>query len=655
MSPRPISWILLLSACLCLTLASFTTAAAEPLEARKPVPARTDLHGDPLPPGAIARLGTQRRRHPDHITSLAFSPNGKLLAAASWDRSIRLWDTATGKEVRRLQGHENQVNAVAFAPDGRTLASGSVDQTVRLWDVDTGKSLRRFVGHTFNVKAVAFSPDGKTLASAADDQTVRVWDVDTGKELQTLQGVGDFFYRLGFFPDNRTLAYWTAENVRLWEFSTGKLLRKLENHGAVESFLLISPDGRHVASSRFGGAALYGSSMILEGRCRVWELATGKELYRVKSGKQTIVPLAFSSDSKVLLRTHMDGTFGLWEVSMGRKLLNLEGTESVPQSFAFSPDGKRLAAVCGTAIRLWDATTGKQLLPFAGHDARVSTVTFAPDGKILASASEGQTVYLWEPTTGKVLHQRYRGGFGATAFAFTAGAPKSVILGYQGHPHSLEDAITGKQVRPVEGKGGTDTVAVFSPDMKRIVAVGARSFRVWETASGKLLWKTEPGAIVCCAAFSPDSATLATGHIDDVHFGMIRFWDAASGRQTGNIKTGGGFVFSLAYSTDGKTLASAGQTLQLWNVTTGTLIRELSDQYANHVLFTPDGKTLASAHNADNTQQIIHLWDVPTQRQIRTFRGHDGVLSCLAFSPDGRLLATGSSDTTVLIWDLKSP
>src|SRR5271166_2105352 len=201
------------------------------------------------------------------VRSIAISPDGRSLASGFGDNTIRLWDLASGKELRRLEGHTNKVRSVAFAPDGRSLASGSEDNTIRLWDLPSGKEMRRLEGHTGIVSSVAFAPDGRSLASGSDDKTIRLWDLASGKELRRLEGHTSSVFSVAFAPDGRSLASGSDDKtIRLWDLASGKELRRLEGHASAVSSVAFAPDGRSLAS---------GSD---DNTIRLWDQASGKEL-----------------------------------------------------------------------------------------------------------------------------------------------------------------------------------------------------------------------------------------------------------------------------------------------------------------------------------------------------------------------------------------
>jgi len=314
-----------------------------------------------------------------------------------------------GRLVRTLSGHEDAVYSVAFSPDGRLLASGSHDDTIKLWEVETGRLVRTLSGHKEWVWSVTFSPDSRLLVSGARGGTVKLWDVETGRLMRTLSGHTVSVYSVTFSPDSRLLVSGArGGTVKLWEVETGRLVRTLSRNSRSVAF---SPDGRLLASGLEGGTV------------KLWEVETGQLVRTLSRNSRS---MAFSLDGKLLALGSSDRTIKLWEVETGRLVRTLSGHKDWVESVAFSPDGRLLASGASDGIvKLWDVETGRLMRTLSGHTVSVYSVTFSPDSRLLVSGARGGTVKLWEVETGRLVRtlSRYKGDTSSVAFS-----PKGRLL-----------------------------------------------------------------------------------------------------------------------------------------------------------------------------------------------------------------------------------
>jgi WD40 repeat protein len=575
--------------------------------------------------------------HSVAINSIALSADGKTLASGSHDNTIKLWEVATGRELRTLTGHAGAVNSVALSADGKTLASGNGDNTIKLWEVATGRELRTLAGHSREVNSVAFSADGKTLASGSGDQTIKLWEVATGRELRTLVGHSSFVHSVAFGADGQTLASGSwDQTIRLWEVATGRELRTLVGHSSLVQSVAFSADGKTLASGSW------------DKTIKLWEVATGRELRTLTGHSGLVYSVAISADGKTLASGSHDNTIKLWEVATGRLLRTLTGHSSWVNSVVFSADAMTLvSAGADTTIKLWEVATGRELRTLTGHSSLVVSVAFSADGKTLASAGWDKTIKLWEVATGRELRTLTGHSSWIKSVAFSAGG-KTLASASWDKTIKLWEVATGRELRTLSDSSNGGPVALSADG--ETLATGRATIKLSAVVTGRELRMLagHPEEVIS-VAFSGDGKTLASGSVDKT----IKLWEVATGREVRTLTGHSNWVTSVTFSADGMTLASGSmdKTIKLWEVATGRELRTLRDSSGvGSIALSADGQTLAST----SWDKTIKLWEVATGRELRTLTGHSSLVNSVAFSADGKFLVSGSVDATVKLWRVGS-
>ncbi len=629
-------------------LAAAILAAAPPARAEEPPkrPASQDVAGDPLPAGAVARFGWARLHHGTRIKCLTFSPDGRVLASCGGQYNqpgdVSLWLVASGRLVHSLPGPSHGMGAVAFSPDGKTLAAAGMDRSVRFWDVASGKIARRFsvgsvrgnwvvfspdgrtvaISDGSNVHVIdaargrslhtaikasycAFSPDGKQLATTSirdPKQAAQLRDAASGKVIRQLKSEGQRFTAPAFSPDGQLLAagciYGTDRGtVMLWDTASGKLVEKLAGHGSYVIWVSFSPDGRLLASASRVDSI------------RIWDLEKSKALRDLPVAGEQIYATAFSPDGELLAAGGLSGQVRLWETATWSERYSERGHRGSIVSVAASADAGRVftGGRDGTA-RLWEGPSGRQLHRLTADDAGVSAVAVSPDGRTLAACGTGQTVRIWDAATGKLRHLVRTGSHASLWIAFLPDGAKLIAFGPNGAASEI-DAATGK--------------------VRLLHAGGDSSFtRVALSADGRL-----------AVSFDRSQAyarQLRTGRRSGV-FGI----------------PGTGYFYGIALDPTGRLLAcDAGQRVVLIELDSGKVVRQIvtarrrAGQGA--IAFSPDGRALA----ATEMDGRIALWSVRTGKNLAERNGHRGPVTALAFPSGGGRLLSGSSDGTAILWSL---
>jgi WD40 repeat protein/serine/threonine protein kinase len=486
------------------------------------------------------------RGHLGRVASVEFSPDSKRVATGSQDRTVIVWDVATGSELLTLTGHLHEVDGVAFSSDGRRMLTASRDRTARVWDAQSGKQLLTLEGHTGRIQDAAFSPDDQRVLTASWDGTARIWDVATGKALVKLEGHPDPLHDAAFSPDGLRVVTGGDDKVgRVWDALIGKELFPLIGHGGGIQCVAFSPDGRRIVTG----------SGEPDPTAKVWDAATGACLFTLAGHAGSVNGIRFSSDSQQIVTCSDDQTALVWDAVTGKELFSLKGHTDAVGDVAISPDGSRI--VTGSSdltARLWDAASDRQVLTIRGHAGPVLAAAFSRDGRRIVTGSVDQTAAVWDAVTGErlfVLQAHHKDSVRSVAFSPDG---RRILTGSGDQTAKVWDAANGNYLFTLAGHSGPVSRVAFSPD-GRLIATGSadKTAGVWESESGKrLLSLAGHTERIVDLVFSPNNRLLATASADQT----AKFWDTATGRELFELKDTDGIVAAVAFSPDATRIAT---------------------------------------------------------------------------------------------------
>jgi WD40 repeat protein len=655
-------------------------------------------------------LGTAQlavfRGHEGPVTSVACSPDGRLIVSGAYDHAVHLWEAGTGNLLARLTGHADSVTGVAFAPDGRLLVSGSSDGTLRLWDVEGAREVVCLRGHGAEVRCVAFAPDGQRVASGSWDQTARVWGVPGGAQ-QAAFAVPDYVVRsVAFSPDGRRLAGASSQVVHVWDVPGGGELFRLYGHvGSVWS-VAFSPDGRRIAT----GAA--------DRTVRLWDASNGEQLacfqmpdavgFPTRRHFSAVLSVAWSPDGRLVASGSPDQAVRVWG-RPGGPVAELRGHTGGVPAVAFTADGRRIVSGSGDGtVRVWHAGGGRALALLSGHQGQVTSVRVAARGERLLSYGKDVTLRLWDARTGEEIahlrgeddyytldHPDWRGDVSSPVcespdgwrIVFKAGERSGrpgkylvwdlrrggvtdlfgddiVQFVHEGRwvvtTSNTDNAVrvwhleAGREVASFPAPAGTWDIAAVSPDGGRFLSRAAgESGEVYE------VWGVEArcvhvrlGGLAGPAVqfrFSPDGRRVL-GMADARQ--TLCVWGAEHGGEPLRLR-GGQPVISATFSPDGGYILARylDRAARVWDAQTGAELIHLPGAAGRvwNLDFTRDGRRFLAVASDDTA---IQVWDLPTGERRSCFRQYPSRMYCVELSEDGRYVVSSEYDQTIRVWDV---
>ncbi|WP_217246910.1 trypsin-like peptidase domain-containing protein [Streptomyces sp. AC602_WCS936] len=549
-----------------------------------------------------------------------------------------------------LTEHAAEVAAVDFSPDGRTLLTSAYDGTARLWDVRGRRQVASLDSRGSQVLAAEFSPDGRTVVTSHDGWKGRVWDVRTRRQTAVLAGAGS---PVVFSPDGDTIATGGRQGkVLFWDARTHRKTGELQVHrgddGVSLHDLVISPDGRTLAVSIIGS----GVSASDESEVQLWDLTEGRRTATLKGHTGQVTSLAFSPDGDTLATGASDATTRLWDVRARRSTATLTGPSGTVFALAFSPDGRTLASGGqDRTVWLWDVRERTAVTVLNGHTGDVDALAFSPDGTMLASGSMDASVRLWDMRAGRP-HASFAGPGGAGDPAAYSPDGKVLATGAGDGTVHLHDVRTRRPLGRLRGHTGEVNTVRFSPDGRFVAASSNDDSLVllWDARTHRRIATLDGHRRpVRDILFSLDGRTVATSSYID---GTTRLWSMRTHRQLASFTSRSPL---MAFSPDGTVFVTGGRepsSVQLWDARTHQRLGALDGltSMLSDLAFSPDGSLLATA----SWDGKLRLWNVRDRSLTATLAAHTAAAQSVAFTPDGKTLASSGRDAAARLWDVST-
>lgn len=617
--------------------------------------------------------------------SLTISDNNKLIAIKTeFDHCLYIWDLETKKEIRKLEGHTDVIAGVIFLDDDKCILTSSNDCSIRLWDIDSEREIRKFTGHTDVIECMDITADEKIFASCSEDKTIRIWDIESGNLLETLEGHENCVVDISFSPDDRFIASCSWDGtVRIWNVETGMEIKCLRPNIGAPDWLMYLEDGKVLA-------VVCASYLV-----RFFDTDTFQDINPMGELPNILDRIFYDDNDNILITLikNYDMSFNASPDSvklpdfLKKQWFNIEihhgDREAKPPVYSIThlitnkndPDfldidndpalyrenvGKKNLRLIGyypqieprgSDIGIFDLATGKEIFHTSGYYASSNSVAFSPDGKLLATGYSDGNLRIRHAATGEiiqVLNGHYDNTYTKVAFSPDG---RYIINRTDIENVCMREVSTGEKVRefPIDGEFDLQGGWIAAPEKN------TKNICIWNILTGEKVRNLSfeefsPGE----AVLSPDKKNLAVfGYMNGNE--AILFKDLETGEEMYLADEFVGEIIDLeafSFSPDGNLFAFANPEKDMLLVRN---FRENRSIYldTDHdpiytVIFSPDGKNIA--YGGDNIHIVIR--SLETGKMVKEFVGHTGIVETLAFSPDGKLLASSSWDGTVRLWEV---
>jgi WD40 repeat protein/serine/threonine protein kinase len=590
----------------------------------------------------LPRRGYQTwKGHAATIACLAISPDGKVIASGSHDRTIRLWDLASGDELHKLEDHRSGVTCLAFSPDGRSLLSGSADKTVRVWNLST--MTRRQVIRLFDdeIRSLAFMPDGQQVAIGTRNGNLRLFRFNSFEEVLQLAKQGPWFHSVAISPDGKLLAAGFGNSIlRIWNLDTQAEVHTFNNHDGAVNCVAFDRSGQWLARGAQDGVV------------KVWSVATQSERHTLQGHLNGVTAVVFSPVGTRLVSCGYDNQICEWSVESGMLLRTLRGHSRTVHTVAITDDSNRVfSAGEDETIKVWEPEVEQEAVVSRGHVGWVNLVAINPDQTVMASTGADNTIRLWDLATGELRAKCEGYTKHIETLAFTPDGRELLCIDGNSLIHTF-DAETGTKLNS-EGSENNITAAAFDSSRQHFAIADADNMVTLKKRDSGETVAEFPGNSdeVQCLAISPNDRLIAAGSRDKT----IRVWDVAERREIQVLKGHTNRPRDVAFDPTSQRLASAGadRSIRVWDVESGKPLLEMFEHTAivRSVAFSPDGKRIVSG----GLDTHVKLWDAHTGDEVLTLRGHRNAVLFVAFTPDGRRIVSSGTDRTIRVWDAGPP